>query len=492
MKTKALFAAIVIALVASAAFGTPRSSVRKKVLRAHEISSMFQSARAQLHPTAQGSVDSYIRRIQQERDPALYKMGVFSLLKYKMPLTRDQKKTVLKMIREPTRGLLPKAPPIPAEGTIEIRHYSMNGFMAADLKQMKNAGFAVKEIPGGAVATRGRMNVLVRETHRDILRDLHDSKVNMIVYNGHSQIGGTVEQALLQESMRQPRGRKLIALFQCVGTQTLPMLKGRVPNNDVITSKTQLYVNEIPDLVTALYQGVEKGESYHALRRRLDKAGWGKNRLVFPNQTASLDHTDFDVNGILDINQVAGKIQVLPGKQRKVAKSLMSGVHFLRTMNPYYVEKTSGAVFNYRQAKVPVVAKGLSTSNGVGVTNIRDTTVNGQRRFEVSVNEPFKSAPRHVVGAASVFELQMHLQKTLAGKNDDRAKIRALAFTGEYLGLIPRNRAKAQEALDRVTQMNGLPRLSLYRVQSAISGEDVISEKQVDRLQRLVNQAGGR
>ncbi|MDP7130064.1 MAG: C1 family peptidase, partial [Planctomycetota bacterium] len=46
-----------------------------------------------------------------------------------------------------------------------------------------------------------------------ILRDLHDSKVHAIIYNGHSQIGGTVEQALMQESMRQPRGRKLIALF---------------------------------------------------------------------------------------------------------------------------------------------------------------------------------------------------------------------------------------------------------------------------------------
>ena len=181
---------------------------------------------------------------------------------------------------------------------------------------------------------------------------------------------------------------------------------------------------------------------------------------------------------------------MLPRKQRKVAKSLMSGVHFLRTMNPYYVEKTPGAVFNSRQAKIPVVSKGISTSDGASVTKIKDLRVKGQRRFEISVNKSFKTAPRHFVGAASVFELQMHLQKNLAGKNDKRAKVRALAFTGEYLGLIPKNRTQAQKALNRVTKMNGLPQLNMYQVQNAISGDHVIGEKQVDKLQRLVDQAG--
>ncbi len=491
MKTQMTILALATTLLtASVASGTPRNAMRKKVVRANEISSMFQDARAQRRPAIRGAVARYIKRIQRERDPSLYKMGVFSLLKYKMPMNRSQRKSVLKMIREPTRGLLPKRPPIPKKGKIEIRHYSMDGFLDADLSRMREAGFNVKKVPGGAKATKGRMNVVLRETHKNILRDLHDSKVHAIIYNGHSQIGGTVEQALMQESMRQPRGRKLIALFQCVGTQTMPMLKGRVPNNDVITSNIPLYVAETPGLVKALYKGIEKGKGYHGIRRMMDKAAWGKNRLVFPNQTATLKNTDYDVNGILDINQAAGRIQVLPRKQRKVAKSLMSGVHFLRTMNPYYVEKTPGAVFTSRQAKIPVVAKGISTSDGTSVTKIKSRTVNGRKRFEISVNKSFKTAPRHVVGAASVFELQMHLQKNLAGKTDKRAKVRALAFTGEYLGLIPRNRAQAQKALDRVTGMNGLPKLNMWQVQNAIAGDHVIGEKQVDKLQRLVDQAG--
>ncbi len=479
-------------MLAQAAHATPRAAQRKKVVRGMEINSMIHKAMAQRGPTARGAVQRLISRVARERDPSLHRMGVMALVKRKMPLLRSQKKAILKMVRSPTRGLLPKRPPIPKKGKIEVRHYSMHGFMKDDLKQMERAGFKIKKIPGGAEATRGRYHVLVRETHKNIMRDLHDSKVNMIVYNGHSQIGGTVEQALLQPSMKQPRGRKLIALFQCVGTQTLPLLKARAPGADIITSNVPLYVAETPLLVKALYDGVEKGDGYHRLRRRLDKVAWGKNRMVYPNQTASLGHTDFDMNGMLDKHQKPGSIQVLNHKERRGAKSLMSGVHYLRTMNPYYAGDTPGAVFKRSQADVPLRSMGINKQPGQKtVTKFVEHKAAGKKWFEIALNQNYKTAPRHFIGAAAVFETQMALQKKFLGKNDKRAKVRALAFTGEYLDLVPRNKAKAQQALDRLTRMHGLPKLSMYQVKSAIAGDHVIGERQVDKLEALVDRAGG-
>ena len=90
MKTQTVISIITLCLVAQVSYGTPRNAMRKKVVRANEISSMFQDARAQRRPMAQGAVARYIKRIQLERDPSLYKMGVFSLLKTKMPLMKDQ------------------------------------------------------------------------------------------------------------------------------------------------------------------------------------------------------------------------------------------------------------------------------------------------------------------------------------------------------------------------------------------------------------------
>ncbi len=491
MKMRSILGVVVVlGLAAQVAYATPRGAQRKKVVRGMELNSMIHKAMAQRGPSSRGAVQRLISRVYRERDPSLHRMGVMALVKRKMPLQRDQKKAILKMVRSPTRGLLPKRPPIPKKGKIEVRHYAMHGFMDKDLAQMKRAGFKVKKVPGGAEATRGRYHVLVRETHKNIMRDLHDSKVNMIVYNGHSQIGGTVEQALLQPSMKQPRGRKLIALFQCVGTQTLPLLKARAPGADIITSNVPLYVAETPHLMRALYDGVEKGQGYHGLRRTMDKAAWGKNRLVFPNQTASLGHTDYDMNGMLDKHQKPGSIQVLNRKERRGAKSLMSGVHYLRTMNPYYAGDTPGAVFKPSQTNVPLRSMGINKAQGQKtVTKFVEHKKAGKKWFEIALNSKFKTAPRHFVGAAAVYETQMKLQEKFLGKKDLRAKVRALAFTGEYLDLIPNNKAKAQSALNRLTRMNGLPKLSMYQVKNAIAGDHVIGEKQVDKLMAVVNRA---
>ncbi len=491
MKLRTLLIITLWLLSSSLAQANARNAIRKKADRASALNSQVLDAMAQKQAASQGAVSRLISSAQRERDPHLHKLAVMALLKNKMPLQRDQKRMILQMVRDPSRGLLPKAPPLPKTGTIEVRHYAMSGFMQPDLAQLKAAGFQVKEVPGGAEAVKGRFHVVVRETHQNILRDLHDTKVHLVVYNGHSQIGGTVEQALLQESMKQPRGRKLISLFQCVGTQTLPLLKGRAPNMDVVTSNAPLYVRETPNLMRALYEGLEQGDGYHRLRRRMEKVASGKGRLVFPNQTASLRHTDFDLNGVLDMYQPPGGIQVMTRKEQQAAKSLLSGVHFLRTMNPYYVEQTPGAVFTASQVKIPVVAAGLSHGAGGQVTQIKEVQANGERRFEVALNPNFSHEPRHVVGAAAVFELQMHLQKTLARKDDPRAKTRALAFVGEYLELIPLKRSQAQTALDRVTALHGMPKLSMWEVSSAIAGDHVIGEKAVAKLQRVVDRACG-
>lgn len=468
-----------------------RERLRSRVERAADINFALHKAMAQQTPRTFGPVSDMIFRTHHEPELGLHKMGTMSLLKQKMPLLRWQKKAILQMIRSPERGLLPKNPPLPATGTIEARHYAMRDFLEPDIQQFEQAGFKVEREGRTAVATRGRLRVVMRETHEDILRDIVDPNVHVITYNGHSQIGGTVEQALQRLGDKEAVNRKLLAMFQCVGTQTLPLVKARVPSIDVITSRKPLYVRETPSLVRALYEGIEKGEGYHRLYRRLEDAAWYRGRLVFPHRTDSLEHTDYDINGVLD-SQQAGKIEALSEKQQQTAKSVMSGVHYLRTMNPYYAEETPGAVFDKRDAEIPLVAMGISFHGpGTRVARVREMTDQGKRRFEIALDAKFKDADPHFVAAATVFELQMHLQKTLAGKSDPRAKVRALAFTGEYLQLIESDRRAAQRALDGVTEMYDLPRLSLFQVEMALAGEHVIGEKQVDRLEELVNRAAG-
>jgi hypothetical protein len=476
---------LLLAGIPSQLFAAPVGSKQ-----AAEISRLVRASMAQSAASESGPVAELIQRAKKEPEPALQKIAVSSLLRNKLPLMRSQKKEILRLVRDPVTGLLPKTLPIPRTGTIEVRHYSMSEFVAADLAQLERLGFELKKTPKGTEARLGRIHVLVRETGDNVLRDLADPDVHVIMYNGHSQLGGVVEQGLAQAGLQPPAQRKLVALFQCTGTQTLPLLKAMAPMADVITSNTPLYVTEGSKFVGELYQAIEKDEGYQRIRRRFDKVASAWGRLVLPNQTVTLKHMDFDGNGKLDVHQRPGQIEILDPTERRSAEHLMSGVHFLRTVNSFVVEETPGAVFDHAQGNVQLRAMGLVAGDGRSVTHITERGRGEQRRFEVGLDAKFKDAPPLFVGAATVFELQLHLQKALLGRADAREKMRALAFAAKYLEVIPRLSADAQDALDRLTALAGLPKLNWWNVRIALEGENILEEKQVDAIEKLVARAG--
>ena len=88
------------------------------------------------------------------------------------------------------------------------------------------------------------------------------------------------------------------------------------------------------------------------------------------------------------------------------------------------------------------------------------------------------TAPKALVGASTVFELQLHMQKTLLGKSDQRSRVRALAFAGEYLKRMYPGK-KGEKALGRLTKRYGFPSLRLYDMPSGVHG---LAESSIDRL----------
>src|SRR5262249_3661521 len=160
----------------------------------------------------------------------------------------------------------------------------------------------------------------------NILRDLADPKVHGISYSGHSQIGGTILQAPAQSKLKAPSTRKFFLALPCVGTQGIPALSALSPHLAFITRHQPLVVAEVPGLLSQFYQGIEKGENYYQIHNRLETLDgvlkYARGRLVTPNQTAKLANVDFDHNGVLDVDQAPGAVDVQPPKQSKVAVAL--------------------------------------------------------------------------------------------------------------------------------------------------------------------------
>jgi len=82
------------------------------------------------------------------------------------------------------------------------------------------------------------------------------------------------------------------------------------------------------------------------------------------------------------------------------------------------------------------------------------------------------------VGASTVYELQLHMQKSLLGRSDQRSKVRALAFAGEYLKRMFPGK-KGEKALGKLTRRYGFPSLRMWDMPSGVHG---LSEKSIDRL----------
>ena len=475
-KAPALFvlsSLLVFTLTASA--GPAR--IPKRPVRGATLSRLLHNARTGRSPLY---MDRYLRLTAREKDPLLYKFALGAVLKKKAPMTVEQKKVFNRLVSDPGRGLLPRRPLVPRKGPIEVRYFVGSEFFQEEVRLLTQQGFKVKDHPEGREATRGRVHVLVRKGSQEVFRDLKDSKVHAVIYSGHSNLGGVVERGLKQANLGLGRGAKLVALLQCSGTQTLPLLATRMPRAQIVTTFNSSYPSADQAVIKTLFNGLEGRWSYAKMESTVRGQYHGSNYL-FPNQVELLKHTDFDKNGMLDGAQFKAKLPKFSGldsKSMKGAQRLVSGVHYLRTMNPYYAAEERSAVFSRSHADSPVIPSGVVKGNGKSALHIKDTRVGGVRAFKVALDSKMATAPKALVGAATVYELQLHMQKTLLGKSDQRSKVRALAFAGEYLKRMYPGQ-KGEKALGRLTKRYGFPSLRMYDMPSGVHG---LSESSIDRL----------
>ncbi len=454
----------------------------KRADRARELSALMERARAQ-HTAA--PIDEYLKRTAAERDPVLYKTGIGALLKQKVPMTRAQRRELVRLIREPGRGLLPQRLPVPRKGPIEVRYSVGAQFFDEEVQLLANEGFNVTDGPDGLNAQRGRVHVVIRSGHDKVLRDLKDPKVHLVIYSGHSELGGVVERGLQQADLGEMRGTKLVAMLSCNGTQTLPLLAARLPKAHLLSTLGYSHSGPDREVIKALLSGLDKRRSYAQIRQGLLRNGV-ENNYLFPDRVAHLEHVDYDGNGRLDAPQWQGggvALAALGRRERAAAQRMLSGVHYVRTMNTYYSEEERSAVFTRAQASVPVVPVGIEPGDGKSVVHVRERNDSGKRSFEVALDEHFAKAPKELVGAATVFELELALQRSLlegqGAESGERQRLRALAFTGDYIRrMFPA--ARGEKALARLGKLKGFPAsVTLWRMPSGVHD---LSEFSLDRL----------
>src|SRR5205807_2494457 len=95
----------------------------------------------------------------------------------------------------------------------------------------------------------------------NIFRDMDDPRVQMIIYSGHSQLGGIVESSLVRAPKRMA-GTKAIALFNCRGRQTDGDLFAHWPGAHVTSTDSSAYDDDDQKMLTEFYEMIARRGSY--------------------------------------------------------------------------------------------------------------------------------------------------------------------------------------------------------------------------------------
>ena len=410
--------------------------------------------------TALDSSAQLLGQIDSEPDPHLRKFAITALLRARPHLSERDHAQLAKLAFNRKTGVLPRKPSVPQRGPIEIRHYTGSEFVASELENYRRNGFNVLEHGNNEFeGTRGRLHVIMRGGDKDVLRDIGDAKVNVIFFSGHSNYGGVVETALSQPKLPAQNGDKLIAFFQCSGTQTLPLRSSRFPRAHMIGTRHASNEYDDQNAQSGILRGLSRNSSYREMRGFINRRQQLSDNYIFPDQLDTVRHADFDRNGQLDRFQKDDFDFTPAGRKPTAGEKLMSGVRFWQIRNVYDAKDHPGqSTFDRTQASADVRTIGLVDGDGSTVIQVHPQTANGRVHYQVGLDRHFENESKGFIGAASVYEAQIAMEKELLGRPvDDKMKQRAISLASQFLFHVSQNWQEDQQTIGRLRQLKGVP-----------------------------------
>ena len=470
--------------------GRRRDSLKRRSIRAETLNSLMAAVR---HPrkakiARSASVSTMLDFAQSEptRPLKMYAMG--ALLKHRIPIPKAEKKRFNALRRK----IFPTRPPVPRKGPVEVRHFVGDEFYRGEVAGYRRQGFSVTSHGDSAVATRGRVRVKIYKGDQQIFRHMGDPKVNVVLFSGHSDVGGVNELAL--KGSPKQRGDKLLVLLQCVGTQTMPMVGSRYSRAHLLTTKRSSYADADWNIIRSLMDGLERGDNYRQIRGRARQGGNISNYL-FPDHKRSMRYWDLDRDGHMEFGRkrLADKrFNVADGRKRAPGQKLMSAVRYLNSTHKYYADDTPGAVFSSGQVvnklhSAGIAKKSSGSKKPKNVTRIRTRRIKGKDIYQVKLDPRFARSSKAFVAASSIYEMHSHLTRKVHGKQTRRDKLRSMLFAGDYLFRLSGSLRQAECAVNRMCKMKNLPKLQYRDLERVIISDQhaLGTATQITALERL-------
>lgn len=438
--------------------------------------------------TRAAALNTYIKALSTEPSVHLRKSMLLNLdvSQLEVPATALSK---LKAARD---ELLPPRPPYDewfkgqSKPKLEIRHYVMDEFWKEEIANWKKRGLEVTRESGKTLELRGTLedptgkhpplpvHVVLKQSEQDVLRDMDDPAANMIIYSGHSQLGGVIDGSLAA-SPKEMAGTKLVQLFNCRGKQNQGDFLYKYPGVHLTSTFSSAYGSDDKQVLDATLQTLAARGDYADVNKRLISANMiqGEKNYMLPHDSRNLSTRDDDRDGVADLSARGadrffdpGKIASRPGAhvfspgaldddpQELSAVKLSHAVGYANTSFFYFAEANHAAPLTVDQSD-KMIPGGWFSGPASEKVRVTETKRDGQTWYAVSVNSKLASRSREVITSTVLMELQTYLAKKDHGRVTEDDKLRGLMLVGGYLDLYCPYSDTINEVLDGFSKAYG-------------------------------------
>ncbi|MHB8873583.1 MAG: hypothetical protein ACYC8T_07845 [Myxococcaceae bacterium] len=368
--------------------------------------------------------------------------------------------------------LLPETPPYDEwfkgrKSTVNVKHYVMEDFWKVEVSAYKRRGFTVTEDkPGRLELTKDltdpsgtgrplKAHVTLVKSNDDVLRDMDDPDTQMIVYSGHSQLGGIADAALAR-GPKQMNGTKLVQMYLCRGKQTAGDFHAKYPGAHLTTTASSAYGEDDTDVLNLTYEMIARRGTYGELYKGLVSGDMiqPKSNNVLPNDPRSIAHRDGDRDGLNDVTPLGADRLFDPARgairggttdfrprvsdtdpQKLSGEKLDHALGYANTAFFYFAEANRAAPITKGESD-KFLSTGWFKSGSDEPLQVTAKKKDGQTYYEVAVNSRYSGQSREAIASMMLYELQKHLCLDDKGKFTEADKLRGLMLVGGYVDMM--------------------------------------------------------
>ncbi len=355
-------------------------------------------------------------------------------------------------------------------GVDPVAQYKAMGFTLVDSKPNAKPPSWILEktnngAPGGPVSAR----VEVKRTHDGIFQKMDDPKTNVVLYTGHSNLGGNVSEELRLGP--EEKSSKLILLAMCRGKQNMAEVANKYPSSHFITTDQPSYFSSVMPIAMNVVDSALNLRDFDGMAKSappISDAGGGKN-YFYPNEERRYAYYDVDKDGLVDgkganVDRLFN-ISLRPPETRRTdgvvrpnalnardidATWVDHATSFLNTITSYHVDH--GGNTSKFAAKDMDNWKPAGFFDGPVTEKVR-LSKNADGTVGVAVNKGLSDQSWAVVGTIVQYEAcKQELMQRNGGKLTKEDEGRAMLFAGEYLSYMYCSLDEAEKGIAAITK----------------------------------------